>query len=79
MNTSTMLLEKDSMKPMTYNSKGMQEETVMKKTEPILGNVYGSLKRSSNDHDNFVYEYFEGSTNKIKHPMKFSALLDLFR
>ena len=45
---------------------------------PILGNMYGSLKRSSNEVDRFVYEYFEGSTNKIKCAMKFSALLELF-
>lgn len=49
-----------------------------KKQEPILGNVYGSIKRTSNPGEPFVYEYFEGSTNKIKCPMKFSSLREMF-
>lgn len=40
--------------------------------------MYGSLKRSSHEVDKFVYEYFEGSTNKIKCAMKFASLLELF-
>lgn len=43
------------------------------------GNVYGSLKRrKTGDSTLFHYEYFEGSTNKIKHPLKYSQLLDMF-
>lgn len=55
------------------------ETSVPKKQEPHLGNVYGTLKRNSNPSEPFVYEYFEGSTNKIKFPMKFSALLEMFQ
>ena len=55
------------------------EAPVNKKPEPILGNVYGSLKRASNSTEPFVYEYFEGSTNKIKYPLKFSSLMEMFQ
>ena len=40
--------------------------------------MYSSLKRTSNDVEPLVYEYFEGSTNKIKCAMKFSSLIELF-
>lgn len=62
------------------NSQSMlTEQNAPRKSEPLLGNVYGTLKRNSNPAEPFVYEYFEGSTNKIKYPMKFSALLEMFR
>ena len=51
-------------------------------TNPLtgqIGNLYGTLKRQSKETDVFLYEYFEGSTNKVKCPQKFSGLLDLFR
>lgn len=70
------MLDKDAIHAV---SKHLDEDTNPKSSHPpILGNMYGSLKRSSNEVDPFVYEYFEGSTNKIKCAMKFSALLELF-
>ena len=64
---------------MTQGFTNHAENNLPKKLEPILGNVYGSLKRSSNNSDTFIYEYFEGSTNKIKFPLKFNTLLELFQ
>ena len=43
-----------------------------------IGNLYGTLKRHSKETDLFLYEYFEGSTNKVKCPLKFSNLLEMF-
>lgn len=80
---SNLHLSKDAFaKPMNSNSMlngtSQTQNLLPKKPEPILGNVYGSLKRASNSSEIFIYEYFEGSTNKIKHPLKFSALLEMF-
>lgn len=44
----------------------------------LVGNVYGSSKRASGNGDQIVYEYFEGSTNKVRQPLKFSTLLEMF-
>lgn len=44
-----------------------------------ISNLYGTLKRQSKETDIFLYEYFEGSTNKVKCPQKFAGLLDMFR
>lgn len=72
--------DKENSRNIPKVTTAMSEESLSKPKDqaPILGNVYGSLKRHSRDTDQFVYEFFEGSTNKIKCPVKFSALLDLF-
>jgi hypothetical protein len=70
---------KSNSQPATNGPSSHSHQAIVKKQEAVLGNVYGTLKRSSASTEVFIYEYFEGSTNKIKAPLKFSSLMEMFQ